>query len=118
LPRLLRADMAVARAVTGVAPVLMTTGKAQTRGGGHVGMRYACSTHLRNAVHLMVEKAIQGDVWAKARYASLRARGQTHGRACRQLGDAMLHRLRAMLRDRTLYSVGGVLKTPNVTQVT
>lgn len=101
LPELVEAE--VARMVTGVAPVLQTTGQRQTRGKGTIAMRRACNPHLRDALHLMVECGLQRDAWVCGQYAELRARGQTHGRACRQLGDRMLKRLRAMLRNRTLW---------------
>jgi transposase len=100
LVRLLGAD----RAVCGVAPVQQTTGKAQTRGQGRVSMRYACNVHLRQALHLAVEKGTTKDAALKARYQALRSRGHSHGRACRQMADGLLRRLRAMLRERTLYT--------------
>lgn len=101
LPELIEAQ--VARMVTGVAPVLKTTGQRQTKRQGTVSMRRACNPYLRDAVHGMVERAIGVDPWVCEQYGVLRARGHTHGRACRQMGDRMLKRLRAMLRERTLW---------------
>lgn len=103
LPDYVKTDLPLARAVTGVAPVHSTTGKQQTRRNGQIVMRRACNGHLRNAVHLAVEKALGDDPWVTEQYAALRARNHTHGRACRQIADRLLTRLRAMLRDRTLY---------------
>lgn len=101
LPELIEAG--VVRMVTGIAPVLQTTGQRQTKRHGSVAMRRACNPHLRDALHGLVEGGIQNDPWIAAQYAGLRARGHTHGRACRQMADRLLKRLRAMLRERTLW---------------
>lgn len=103
LPDLLMADLELARTMSGAAPVFQGTGKRQTLGQGQISMRRACNGHLRDALHLAIEKGIQVDVWVADRYAALRARNHTHGRACRQVADSLLKRLHAMLRDRTLY---------------
>lgn len=101
---LLKANLAAARAYSGAAPVSTVTGKRQQQQRPAVSMRRACNTFLRNAIHTMAEKSVPNDDAMKARYKALRARGHTHGRACRQLADKQLGCLRAMLRDRTLYN--------------
>jgi transposase len=100
---LLRADLEMARAYAGVAPVRVVTGKRQTEGKPLVMMRRACSRACREALYHAAELRIQLDPSFRRRYRALRARGHRHGRACRQLGDALLAQLRAMLRDRTLF---------------
>jgi transposase len=100
---LLKANLETARAYTGVAPVRNVTGKRQTQGRPSVAMRRACNTAARNALHYAAERRMQTDPEFRSRYKSLRGRGHTHGRACRQLGDRLLKELRAMLRDRTLF---------------
>lgn len=100
---LLRADLEMARAYAGVAPVRVVTGKRQTQGKPLVIMRRACSRPCREALYHAAELRVQLDDAFRRRYRALRARGHSHGRACRQLGDGLLAQLRAMLRDRTLF---------------
>jgi len=66
-------------------------------------MRYACSDHLRDAVYHLGRTASVFSPVYKPRYAAMRARGHSHGRACRQIADQILHVAFAMLRDRTTY---------------
>ncbi|MFO0642389.1 MAG: IS110 family transposase [Polyangiaceae bacterium] len=98
-------DYRTLRALAGVAPVTRATGK---RSGKHaaVNMRRACNKRLRNAVHYWIHSAIGKDPKVKARYAAQRARGHSHGRAIRGVGDRMLGVLIAMLQKGTLYQVG------------
>lgn len=97
-------DYRTLRALAGVAPVTRATGK---RSGKHaaVNMRRACNKRLRNAVHYWIHSAIGKDPKVKARYAAQRARGHSHGRAIRGVGDRMLGVLIAMLQKGTLYQV-------------
>lgn len=97
-------DYATLRALSGVAPVTRATGK---RSGKHasVSMRHACNNRLRNAIHYWIHSAIGLDPKVKARYAAHRARGHSHGRAIRGVGDRMLGVLVAMLKTGTLYQV-------------
>ena len=66
-------------------------------------MRRACNIRLRNAVYHWSRVATQHDAHARARYAALRARGHSHGRALRGVADRLLNVACAMLRDGTLY---------------
>lgn len=91
-------DYAHLRALAGVAPVSKISGRKRI-----VHRRYACSPRLARTVHLWVEAARKNYPEIQARYARLRGRGHTHGRALRQLADALLRTLAATLRDRTLY---------------
>jgi hypothetical protein len=107
-------DLARMRAVTGVAPVSVLSGKRQNkfhaRSHPNVQMRYACSTRLRDATFNMARIASMHSEPHKARYQVLRSRGHTHGRACRQLADHMLTTLFAMLRDGTKYDANKITK--------
>lgn len=58
---------------------------------------------LRNAFYHWPRVSIQNDDVARTYYATLRARGHTHGRALRSVADRWLRILMAMLRSRTLY---------------
>lgn len=97
-------DYRTLRALAGVAPVTRATGKRSGKYAA-VNMRRACNNRLRNAVHYWIHSAIGKDARVKARYAEQRARGHSHGRAIRGVGDRMLGVLIAMLRTGTLYQV-------------
>jgi transposase len=91
-------DYSTLRSLCGVAPVTKRSGKQY-----EVSMRYTCSRRLRMAIHYWAGGAAQRDEHWKARYASLRASGHSHGRALRGIGDRLLATLIAMLRTNTLY---------------
>jgi transposase len=91
-------DYHVIRAHTGVAPVTRQTGKKTT-----VAMRYACSDLLRDALFYWAHSASQHDPAARAQYRELREKGNSHGRACRGVGDRLLRILIGMLKEGSLY---------------
>ena len=100
-------DLARMRALTGVAPVSILSGKRQNRFHDRkpprVERRRACSSRLSSAMYHCARAAAVFSEPHKQRYAAMRARGHTHGRACRQLADQILTVAFAMLRNRTLY---------------
>lgn len=96
---LAEADHAALRALTGVAPVTIQSGKRSQR----VVMRRACDASLRNACYHWSRTSTQHDDRARAYYAAQRARGHSHGRALRNLADRWLRILMAMMETRTLY---------------
>lgn len=110
-------DLQSLRALSGCAPVTKNTGQRENRYGPRknsvVLMRRACSEHLRDAVYHLGRTASVFSPIYKPRYAAMRARGHSHGRACRQIADQILHVAFAMLRDRTLYDRARAL--PNQT---
>ncbi len=91
-------DYLALRAHAGLAPITKASGRKR-----RVVMRRACNTRLRNAVYHWSRVATQHDSVAKSRYAALRARGHSHGRALRGVADRLLNVACAMLRDGTLY---------------
>jgi transposase len=92
-------DYPTLRTYTGAAPITKRSGKRI-----HVvQMRYACKPRLRRALYHWARTSLQHDHAARAYYGRLRARGHTHGRALRSVGDRWLRILIAMLRERTLY---------------
>lgn len=93
-------DYDALRAVSGVAPVRRQTGKNKR---GVVSMRYACNQRLRQACYHWARVSTTVDAAARTYYATLRARGHTHGRALRSVADRWLRILMAMLKQRTLY---------------
>jgi transposase len=91
-------DYQALRTLCGIAPVTRRSGKSLV-----VGMRKACNPRLRNVTYHWARVAAQCDPGWKVRYAALRARGCSHGRACRGVADSLLRVAVAMLRSRTLY---------------
>ena len=97
-------DYQALRTLSGVAPVTRSTGKRR-KGPWVTSMRYACNLHLRNAMYHWARVASQCDPRWKAQYAAARARGHSHGRACRGIADRLMRIAIAMLKGRTLYDV-------------
>lgn len=93
-------DYPALRSLTGVAPVNKQTGKNKR---GRAEMRRAANNRLRNAVYHWSRVAAQSDAGTQAQYRALRAKGHSHGRALRSVGDRNLRLLVAMLRTGTLY---------------
>jgi transposase len=93
-----RADYPILRKLCGVAPVTHRSGKSRT-----VTRRLACNPRLRNAVHYLADAARRCDKKSKAKYVALRARGCSHARALRTIGDRLLYVACAMLKRRTLF---------------
>ena len=100
-------DYHAMRALSGVAPVTQRSGKR-----ARVLMRRGCNPRLRNAVYQWARVAVQHDATSQAKYAALRQRGHSHGRALRSVADRLLAVLCAMLRKRRVY------QAPEVSTVT
>lgn len=88
----------VLRACMGVAPVTKQSGRRRT-----VSMRYACNGRLRNAAYHWARVGTQRDPASRAYYASLRARGHSHGRALRSVADRLLRILITLLERGQLF---------------
>src|SRR5215213_1825890 len=80
-----RRDYAALRTLSGVAPVTKRSGKSCI-----VTMRYAAQIRLRNAVFHWARVAVLNDPKCGSRYAALRARGHSYGRALRGVADRLL----------------------------
>lgn len=97
------ADLRALRCSAGTAPVTRRTGKQKK---GTVSMRYACHAPLREALFHWAQCSIRargGDQAAREYYTRLRAKGHSHARALRSVGDRWLRILVSMLKSRTLY---------------
>ena len=94
-----RRDYAALRSLTGVAPVTKRSGKSLI-----VIRRQACHPRLSNAMYHWARVAMQTDSISRAKYAALRARGHSHGRALRSLGDRLLNVACAMLKSGTTFN--------------
>jgi len=91
-----RRDYQALRTLSGVAPVTKRSGKRKI-----VLMRQACHRRLRDAVYHWARVAIQHDELSRRRYAELRKRGHSHGRALRSVADRLLAVACAMLGRQT-----------------
>jgi transposase len=98
------------RAQAGAAPVTKRSGKRLLL----VRMRYACKTRLRQALYHWARTSIQRDAGARRYYDALRARGRTHARALRSVGDRWLRILIAMLKTRTLYDASRFVQSESI----
>jgi transposase len=86
------------KAFCGSSPVTARSGKYQS-----VHFRRACNAHLRRALHLASAGAIITCAWARELYDRLKAKGKSHGRALRAVGDQLIEILYAVLRRRQPY---------------
>ena len=102
-------DYQVLRTHGGVAPVTQQSGKRR-----QVVMRHGCNLRLRHALYHMARVAMQRDAHFSSVSAALRAKGQRHGQALRNIGDRLLRILMAMLRHRTCYDASRMRREPVV----
>jgi len=94
-----RRDYAALRSLTGVAPVTRRSGKSCI-----VVRRQACHDRLANAMYHWARVAVQHDPRSRAKYAALRSRGHSHGRALRSVADRLLNVACAMLKSGTTFN--------------
>ncbi len=92
------ADYAILRILCGVAPVTRRSGKSRA-----VTRRLACNPRLRNAIHYLADAARRCDEKSEAKYLALKARGCSHARALRTIGDRLLYVACTMLKNGTLF---------------
>jgi transposase len=93
-----RRDYHALRTLGGVAPVTLRSGKRCL-----VVRRYACNRRLANAIYHWARVASQRDAVSRRRYAELRRRGHSHGRALRTVGDRLLAVACTLLQRQTLF---------------
>jgi transposase len=93
-----RRDYHVLRALTGAAPVTRRSGKSC-----FVVRRHACNKRLAQAVYHWARAATQHDPISASRYAELRRRGHSHGRALRSIADRLLYVLCTLLERQMLF---------------
>ena len=91
-------DYHALRCYSGTAPITHQSGKRKV-----VLMRQGCNERLRNALYHWARVSAVCDPKSKKAYASMRARGHSHGRALRGMADRWLQVLVSMLRTRTLF---------------
>jgi len=94
-----RRDYAALRSLTGVAPVTKRSGKSLI-----VIRRQACHPRLSNAMYHWARVAVQHDRTSRTKYAALRGRGHSHGRALRSVADRLLNVACAMLKTGTTFN--------------
>jgi transposase len=93
-----RRDYAALRSLTGVAPVTKRSAKSCI-----VIRRQACHDRLATAMYHWARVAVQHDARSRAKYAALRHRGHSHGRALRSVADRLLNVACAMLKAGTTF---------------
>jgi hypothetical protein len=91
-------DYQALRTLCGAAPVTRRSGKSCI-----IVMRYAAHVRLRNTVYHWARVASQRDPKCRARYAALRLRGKSHGRALRGVADRLLALACVLLQRGTLF---------------
>jgi len=91
-------DYHALRTLSGVAPVTRRSGKAC-----FVIRRLACNRRLQGTLYHWARVASQHDPISQRRYAELRRRGHSHGRALRTLGDRLLLVACTLLQRQTLF---------------
>lgn len=95
-----RRDYSALRSICGAAPVTKQSG-----GTRYVVMRQVCQPRLRVALHLSALQAIRVDPKLGDLYARARARGQTVGRATRNIVDRLLFLAIQLLKKNQLYDI-------------
>ena len=93
-----RRDYHALRALTGQAPVTKRSGKSC-----FVQRRLACNKRLANAMYQWGRIALVHNPRSKQRYAALRARGCSHGRALRTVVDRLLKLVCTLLQRQVLF---------------
>jgi transposase len=93
-----RRDYHALRCLSGVAPVTRRSGKSCI-----VLRRYACNRRLQTALYHWARVATQHDESSRRRYAELRRRGHSHGRALRTVADRLLAVACTLLEQQTLF---------------
>jgi transposase len=91
-------DYEALRSLCGAAPVTRRSGKSRI-----VVMRHAAHVRLRNTIYHWARVASQRDPKCRARYAALRQRGHSHGRALRSVADRLLALACVLLQRQTLF---------------
>ena len=95
-----RRDYNALRSVCGAAPITKQSG-----GTRYVVMRQVCQPRLRVALHLSALQAIRIDPKFRDLYLRGRARGQTVGRAIRNIVDRLLFLAVQLLKKNQLYDI-------------
>ena len=95
-----RRDYNALRSFSGAAPVTKQSG-----GTRYVVMRQVCQPRLRVALHLSALQAIRVDPKFGDLYLRARARGQTVGRAIRNIVDRLLFLAVQLLKKNQLYDI-------------
>jgi transposase len=93
-----RRDYHAIRTLGGQAPVTKRSGKSC-----FVQRRLACNKRLATAMYHWGRVAIVHDLKSRQRYAALRARGCSHGRALRSVVDRLLKLLCTLLQRQVLF---------------
>jgi len=97
--------------VTGIAPLIESSGKKTKQSPGVVHFRWACPKFLRQSVHEFAVHSLSRSAWARAYYEMQLSRGKTHHMAARALGFKWLRILFVCWRDRVAYDEARYLES-------
>ena len=100
-----RRDYHALRTLSGVAPVTRRSGKTCV-----VVRRYSRNKRLENALYHWARLATQHDALSRRRYAALRQRGHSHGRALRTVADRLLSVACTLLEQQRLFDPSHVFR--------
>ena len=75
--------------------------------------RQAYHDRLGNAMYHWARVAAQHDTKSRAKYAALRSRGHSHGRALRSVADRLLNVACAMLKTGTTFNPALAVQKPS-----
>lgn len=89
--------------VTGIAPLIESSGKKTKQSPGVVHFRWACPKFVRQSVHEFAVHSLGRCEWARAYYKMQLSRGKTHHMAVRALGFKWLRILFVCWRDGVAY---------------
>jgi transposase len=83
----------------GTAPVTKRSGKALT-----VRVRYSCRKQFRNIIYQYAFTSLRSSAWAKSFYDCQRAKGNSHTKALRALGNKWLKIIYSLWKNNELYN--------------
>ena len=88
----------VLQCFAGTAPVTKRSGQHR-----QCHQRWACNKYLRHAIHLFCEQSITRCAWAQIYYKAHRAKGHSHARSLRCLGQRWLNIIHKLWLERKIY---------------
>jgi transposase len=97
--------------VTGIAPLIESSGKKTKKSPGVVHFRWACPKFVRQSMHEFAVHSLKRCVWARAYYEMQLSRGKTHHMAARALAYKWLRVLFVCWRDGVAYDEGRYMES-------
>lgn len=92
-------DRSELQCIAGTAPITDKSGKMK-----HVRMRFARNKTFHNVVYQFAFVSLQKSVWARKFYDAQKAKGKTHTKALRALGNKWLKIIFKLWKDENVYN--------------